>query len=136
MNTDIIARLQGILANIDQLGDRLTLLHEDQMSEVRDQSGQAVVSAYAACQHCTSAKLSLAGVKSLLFNAEAVPFPGPQGQTNTEQNQEWFAMRCHDTAAPLGITCDEVAIAILDAAQDHYFTAHEAWIEAQVCAAM
>ena len=122
-------RIRALLGNMDKLATLVEQTHTEQSLRVRDTSGPALLVAFKACQHHTSAKLGLKTLQTMLFQDQAVPYPGPNGELNSDQNEEWLCMRFHDTAAVLGLSGDQVATAVLEAAEDHFNAARAAFGE-------
>lgn len=132
-----IARIQLLLGRIDNLTERVRLLHDDQQQEVRETTDAgARKNSLRACEHCQGANWILDIVRAQLFTDPTVNYNGPSGQVETEQNAEWLSKRFHETAGNLGLNVEDIADAVLTVAENQCFSANAALNEAHVCSMM
>lgn len=131
MKGDYNKRIKNVLAAIDLLTADVAQFHEQQQLRVRDGSRRDRLTAYRACQYCVMAKSALAAARATLFTDPDVNFDGPNGEVDTEQNEELLCMRFHDSAGNLGLTAEQCADAVLLCAAAHCVIADNALVSGQ-----
>ncbi|MBY0551295.1 MAG: hypothetical protein K2W95_28700 [Candidatus Obscuribacterales bacterium] len=131
MKGDYNKRIKDVLAAIDALTAGVAQFHEQQQLRVRDGGRRARLTAYRACQYCVSAKSALAAARATLFTDPTENYDGPDGEVNTEQNEELLCMRFHDSAGNLGLTAEQCADAVLICAAAHCVIADNAFVSAR-----
>lgn len=129
--SDIInGRINSLLVRIDTLTEQVAELKTEQELRVRNHGGRERLLGFRACQYLVAATQALDAVRAQLFTDATVNYNGPAGEAATEQNEEWLCMRFHDAAGNLGLTFEDAADAVLQAAEDHCDVAQNALNEA------
>ncbi|MBY0551299.1 MAG: hypothetical protein K2W95_28720 [Candidatus Obscuribacterales bacterium] len=125
--SDIInGRINSLLVRIDTLTEQVAELKTEQELRVRNRGGRERLNGYRACQALVAVTHAVDTVRALLFTDPDVNYNGPAGEVATEQNEECLCMRFHDSAGNLGLSFDDVADAVLTAAEDHCTVAQNA----------
>lgn len=129
-NDLITGRITKLLGNIDKLAGGIREQQERQQRRVRDARGRERLNGYRACQYLDIASRGLAALRDSLFTDPAVNYNGPNGEVDTEQNEELMCMRLHDSAGNLGITFLDAGDAVLEALETQCHSVQTAFNEA------
>lgn len=127
--SDIInARIRKLLGGVDKLRGKAKQLQHEEGLRVRDGRRKARLLGYRSAQSSVATLATLDSIEQNLFTDPQ--FSGPNGELNTEQNEEATAMRFHDTAGNLGLDVELVADAVLEVAESQLEVAQAHYYEA------
>lgn len=147
MNAILADRVKRVFARLDERTEQVRALHAAQSRRTTrndgETAGEALV-AFRACQLCVVLDTMLDGVRVLLFKSSKLPdrsalmaarakgapgegsvdlpYDGPSdvdGKANTEYKLEWFSERLDGMGPAVGIGCNTVGVAIIDAAETY-----------------
>ena len=125
MNAMIVDRMKRLLQDLHGRSRELRALHEHQNKKVKDCRGNVLV-AFKTCQQCFVAQAMLNGVKTLLFCNTTVVHQDADGKA-TERTMDWLSERFDEEGPALGLKCNDVALATIEAGEQLLAAARKAY---------